>query len=139
MLKLYYMMWSDMVLTARKNGNFTDKWKDFNYVLPIFQGQNLAVFIIWSKVLFNIDIWFSFEIDIFPGKMLDSAFVGITTLFLPFYLMNYFLIIRNNRFEKIIVNYKSHNGKILLYYILFSILIFFVPIILDKLFNLRGL
>jgi hypothetical protein len=132
-------MWSDMVLTARKNGNFTDKWKDFNYILPIFQGMNLLGFLFIFKIFFNINLPSLYVIDVFPGKMLDGAFVGITTFMLPFYLMNYFLIIRNNRYEKIIVNYKSYNGKILLYYILFSILTFFVPIILDKLFNLRGL
>jgi hypothetical protein len=91
-------MWSDMVLTARKNGNFTDKWKDFNYILPIFQGMNLLGFLFIFKIFFNINLPSLYVIDVFPGKMLDGAFVGITTFMLPFYLMNYFLIIRNNRY-----------------------------------------
>jgi hypothetical protein len=139
MLKLYYMFWSDVILTPRQNGNFTDKWKEFKYYIPVFQGLNLAFIVICSKVLFDIDIWFTNEIDIFPGKKLDSALLGIISFFLPFFILNYFLIFRNNRYEKIIVNYKCYNGKLLFWYIVLSILIFFVPIILDKLFNLRGL
>lgn len=129
-------MWSDVVLTARKNGNFTDKWKDFNYILPIFQGMNLLGILLTLKIIFNINLIPLFRIDIFPSKMLNGALTGIAVFMLPFYLLNYFLIIRNDRYEAIISNYKSYNGKILFYYIVISILSFFVPIIIYNIFNI---
>jgi len=132
MLKLYYMIWSDIILTARKNGNFTDKWKELNYVVPIFQGLNLIALEIIIKFIFNIQKPLSFTIDIFPGEKLDSALVGIITIFLPFFLLNYFLIIRNNRYEKIIINYESKNGKLVFRYCIFSVLILILPLVFIK-------
>jgi hypothetical protein len=129
MFKYLYMLWSDMILTARKNGNFTDKWKEFNYILPIFQGMNLLSLVIWLKLLFNITFPLTIPEDFIGTGFFSSAFSGILIFFLPFYLLNYFLIIRNDRYKRIIHNYKSYNGKFLYYYVLVTLLLVFIPLI----------
>lgn len=133
MKNIYYIIWADIILTAKKNGNFTDKWKDFNYVLPIFQGMNLGSLTVLIKVIFDIGIPLFFNLNLFSNRILNDFGSGFLSLFLPFYLMNYFLIIRKNRYEKIIDNYKSYNGKFLFNYILISIVVFFSLIFLNVL------
>ena len=135
MLKYYYMIWSDLILSVRKNGNFTDKWKQLKYIVPICQGMNLLMFLILLKVLFNVNLTSLPEIYIFPGRKLNSAIVGITFFFLPFFIINYFLIFRNNRYEKILIEYKFHNGKLFFRYILLSLFIPILLLIIGKLFG----
>jgi hypothetical protein len=114
------MLWSDIILTARKNGNFTDKWKNFNYILPIFQGFNLLSICISLNLLFNIKFPLTINIIFISNVFLNKAISGILILFLPFFIINYFLILYKKRYKKIIINYKSYNGKILFYYMLIS-------------------
>lgn len=135
MHKFYYMLWSDIILTAKKNGNFTDKWKDFNYILPVFQGMNVATLFILFKLLFGVTLPLNFKIDIFSGTRLDSALVGVTVYILPFFLMNYFLIIYKDKYKKIIVHYKSLSGKLIICYVLFSIFSFFLTVIIWNIFH----
>lgn len=135
MFKFYNMLWSDIILTARKNGNFTNKWKDFNYIISTFQGMNVVTLSILFKLLFDIKLPLNFKIDIFPGTRLDSGLVGLLLYFLPFFLMNYFLIIYKDRYKKIIILNKSFGGKLLFYYIFFSILLFFITILV---WNIMG-
>ena len=56
---------------------------------------------------FKILILPPFNIDIFPGDMIDGFLTFAIEFASPFIILNYFLIFRNNRYEKIIAKYKG--------------------------------
>lgn len=130
MKNIYYMIWADAILTAQKKNKFSEEWKLLVYLFAVFQALNLAVVIIFFKALFDIRSSITFQMDIFPGKMLDSLLPALIFYLLPFFLANYFLIVYKNRYRKIITKYKSYNGRLVLGYIVFSALLFFIPMII---------
>jgi hypothetical protein len=54
--------------------------------------------------VFNVP---KFNIDIFPGKLLDSFTVFTVEFAFPFAILNYFLIFHKNRYERISNKYKD--------------------------------
>jgi hypothetical protein len=135
-LSLYYKIWVDaMVYEKTKHGHLRN-WKTYTLLpLSIIQGVNLFTLLIWlsfSGVKFDV----FFDFDFLPGTMLDGFLSGFISLFLPFILLNYFLIFYNKQYEKLINEYKYKNGKLYLTYFLVSIGICIIPLILGKVFIL---
>ncbi|MGV9002959.1 MAG: hypothetical protein ACOH1G_02820 [Flavobacterium sp.] len=132
MREVYYLIWSDAILTAQHKNKFSEQWKILIYMFAVFQGLNFASIIILIKYLFNIQSKINFTLNILPGTILDNTIPGLITFIVPFVLINYFLIVYKDRYKKIIPNYKSHKGKFAISYIIISTAIFFIPIFILK-------
>jgi hypothetical protein len=135
-LSLYYKIWVDaMVYEKTKHGHLRN-WKTYTLIpISVLQGINLlTVFFLLSAFNLKLDIFIDF--NLFPGEMLDGFLSGFITLFLPFILLNYFLIFYNKQYKKLINEYKYRNGKLYLTYFLVSIGICIIPLILGKMFSL---
>ena len=135
MSNIYYMIWSDAILTAQSKKKNSQEWKILVCLFAVFQMLNLAIVIILIKSFFDIRYPITFQIDIFPGRILNSLLPALIFYILPFILINYFLIVYKDRYKQIIVNYKSYNGKLVLGYIIFSIVSFFLPLLIMKFYN----
>jgi hypothetical protein len=132
---MYYMIWSDAILTAQSKKKNSQEWKILVYLFAVFQMLNLAIVIILIKSFFDIRYPITFQIDIFPVRILNSLLPALLFYILPFVLINYFLIVYKDRYKQVIVNYKSYNGKLVLGYIILSIVSFFLPLLIMKFYN----
>ena len=134
-LKLYYKIWIDAInAVIKKNDENQKDWKIILLIIfSVAQGVNLLTVFFWLNT-FNIKYDIFFDFDFFPGDMLDGFLSGFITLFLPFILLNYFLIFRKRRYQDYREIYSGMNtqGRAFMLYFIISVLIFILPIIIGK-------
>ena len=129
---LYYKIWTDAIVFERSKHGHLRNWKIFTLIpITVLQGINLLTVFLWLSAL-NIKIDIFIEFNIFPGTMLDSFASAAVTLFLPFLIINYFLILRGKRFQLLIKKYGYKNGRLYLFYFIATISIFIIPLIVGK-------
>jgi len=132
----YYEIWLDGIAKAKKTNSGKsnrDKMITLLVAFSIAQGLNLVsiYFLVGSFVKFNPLL----KIDFFPGQYLNTAFSGFLTFYLPFFIVNYFLIFYKNRFLKLMRKRRLHSdGKAFIFYFFFSGLLFFGIILFGKVF-----
>jgi hypothetical protein len=133
MKNLYYEIWVDAIVYEKTKHGHLRNWKPFTLIpISILQGINLLT-VFFGLVTFNIKIDIFFDFDLFPGTMLDSFISGVFTLFIPFLIVNYFLIFRNNRYKSLVEKYDyKKKGRLYLTYFILTIGIFIIPIIIGK-------
>jgi len=127
------MIWVDAIVYEKAKYGHMRNWKTYTLIpISILQGINLLTIFFWLSI-FNIKIDIFLDFDLFPGNMIDGFLSGIITLFIPFIFLNWILIFRGKRYEKLIKKYRYSKGNIYLMYFLMSIGIFILPIIIGKL------
>lgn len=105
MKNIYYMIWSDAINSFKRNHPNQVNWK-----LPLFiyitwmNALNLFIVFLWIKY-FNVLNIPKFNINIFPGTLLDGFLTFTIEFALPFSILNYFLIFHRNRYQFIIKKY----------------------------------
>jgi hypothetical protein len=126
--KIYYTIWTDCIKKIQTVPASKNNWKLYSFlILSNVMGLNL-VFL--SAILPNYIIWnylSYFKIDCFKGNTLDSLFNGLILFMLPMFLINYFLVFRNDRYKVFIEKYQSYNGNYFKKYLLLSC---FIPLAL---------
>lgn len=107
MKNIYYLIWSDAILSIRKHHPNKSNWEIAIFVfITTMHAFNLWMVLLWLKY-FKILVLPPFRINVFPGDMIDG-FLNFTIEFAsPFIILNYLLIFHNNRYEKIIAKYKD--------------------------------
>jgi len=137
MLSIYYKIWVDAIVFEQTKYGQRRNWKIFTLLpISIFQGINLLTIFFIASALTKKNIPIFLDITIFNIKPINSFISFSITLFWPFVILNYFLIIYDNKYEGLIEKYKYHNGKLYLGYFLFTIGIFIVPIIIGMILGL---
>lgn len=107
MNNIYYMIWSDAILSFRK---YHPNRKDWRFTLFFYitwiHALNWWIIFLWLKFfkILNIPL---ISINIFPGELLDDFFAFAIEFALPFGILNYFLIFYNNRYVMITQKYKD--------------------------------
>ena len=128
-MNLYYAWWADSIIRIRRHNPRMKDWR-----VRIFQLNTLlnslkfwCVFV-WLKYLdiYAIPI---LSVDVFPGDLLDKGCVYMIEFLSPFMLLNYLLVFRGKRYEKIISQYKDKKLNIALPYALVSIFLYVVTVI----------
>jgi hypothetical protein len=129
MKNIYYLIWVDIITSARKHHPERTDWKYSLFVL-ITMCNALNLFTIDALLnLFGIET-FLIKIDIFPLPMLNSFAAFVIQYASIFILLNYFLIFRKERYKSLIEKYPHKKGKPALIYTLCSIWIGFASMIL---------
>lgn len=120
MKNIYYLIWVDIITSAKRFHPNRSDWKFALFVLiTMCNALNLFVIQLWIK-FFGI-FSFSMGINIFPGNILNSAVNFIIHFAPPFILLNYFLIFHKDRYKKIVEKYPQKKGRLALIYTLSSI------------------
>ena len=105
MKNIYYMIWSDAILSIRKHNPHKKDWKISIFIfITWMHALNFWVVLLWLKY-FKVLVLPIFSVDVFPGDMIDGFLAFTIEFFVPFVVLNYFLIFRNNKYEKIIMKY----------------------------------
>ncbi len=131
MLSIYYKIWVDAIVFEQTKNGERRNWRIYTlFPISMLQGINMLTIFFVVSALTNKKIPLFFDVAIFSVKPLNSFFSFAITLFFPFIILNYFLIIYNDKYEGLIERYKDYNGKLYLKYFLFSVGIFIIPIII---------
>jgi len=129
MMNIFYVVWADIIASARKHHPERTDWKYSLFVL-ITMCNALNLYSIYICLKFSGVISYLIKIDIFPGTILNSATGFIVQFASPFILLNYFLIFHKERYKKLVEKYQPKKGKPALIYTLCSIWIGFISMIL---------
>jgi hypothetical protein len=130
MLRIYYKICVDAIEKSKAANNGT--WK-FNTILFLsaFLSLIFMSIIILLKSFFLEHINFSIFPDNYTKKSLDIKLEAIVLYLVPSLIVNYFLIIHNKRYEKLLLNYKPNNGKYVIRFMLFSLILFIISVFIS--------
>ena len=124
-MKLYYKLVLDAIIPAMKKGD--DMWKFTLFILfSILHGLNLMTVLIYCKIHLP-------SIRLFEKGVFNSLLGGIVYFILPFSIIVYLLIFRNNRYEELIEKFpmkKEPKGLRFVSYMFLTFLLFIGPIII---------
>lgn len=109
-LDLYYTIWVDCITRIR---NFDSFWWQYKCMMIMSFAMGVA-FMVFMTIFQKFIIGFSFynlnmkNTFIQPINPLITSFI---LFFLPFLVMNYFLIFYNKKYEQLLIRYKYQNGR----------------------------
>lgn len=135
-MNLYYMIWVDCLLRLRSLPKNSGVWKLYGLT---FMSMAMAINLIVIMTILESHVigqsFYNLDFNFFPGEKLDSL-AKFFLLYLAFPLcLNYLMIFRGNRFEKLFLRYKSYDGKLAVSYLMFS---YFSPFLLMFIAYLLG-
>lgn len=120
-MNLLYQIWVDCIyrLKSLEAGNENWKFKSMLIMSLSMVFNLLTVMVILQKVFG----YFFYEINVSFLSGEQNYFLTLLVLYVcPCICVNYLLIFRRRRYEKLLVNYPySHKGKLVLTYMLISI------------------
>jgi len=127
----YYEIWADAIEKAEKTNSYKthrDKMFTLLSIFSLAQGFNLQTFFIAISPFWKIDSLI--KLDIFPGNVMDKLVASLLTFYLPFVIVNYFLIFYKKKYMAHTVRKRINTGgKLFMLYFVFSILLFFIVMI----------
>jgi hypothetical protein len=125
-MRLYYLIWVDCIIRARSQPSNKNNWRGMTmmYMTISMAVDLLFLMTIFEKYILN---YFFYEIQIpwLPQSIADPLSFAILYAGPPL-IINYVLIFRNRRYEKLIKEYEYHDGKLFVKYIAIAL---FVPVI----------
>jgi len=129
---IYYKIWVDAIVYEKAKNEGSRNWKTYTLIpISVLQGTNLLTIFFWLSS-FDIKIDIFFDIDIFPGQMIDKFISSFISLFMPFLVINYIFIFKEKKYIELIKKYKHHNGKLYLIYFIITFAVFILPIVIAK-------
>jgi hypothetical protein len=128
MLGLYYRIWVDCIQRAKRQAsNNQESWQTITMLfMTLSMSANfILIMTILEKSVFQT-YFYKIDLSFLPTRI--NNVLGYLFLFiLPCALINYLLIFRKKRYQKLLVKYPYYNGNLFLAYFLISMLL---PIIL---------
>jgi hypothetical protein len=132
--QLYYDLWVDAILAAEKSNSYMHRYDKLFVIFTLYTTAQSANFALILLILdFFNDVTYFIEIGIFKSRLLNGAIEGVVLLFLPFAIVNYFLVFYKNRYQKHVEHRQLNTkGKALLLYAFCSFSLFIIVVILGK-------
>ena len=126
-MKLYYRIWVDCITRLRSIEANKDNWQTIG-IVSMSTAMTFNFVLLMVIIQKNILDYYFYEINIPILSGFQNYILTILILyFLPCVIINYLLIFRNKRYEKLLKKYPYSNGKFIVTYILISM---FLPLIL---------
>jgi hypothetical protein len=116
----------DLIIRAKSQPGNKNNWKTMTllYMTIIMAVDLLFIMVIIQKAILGY-YFYKLEITGLPQKI--GNLVSFVILFIgPPLVLNYMLIFRNRRYNKLIRKYEYHNGKLAVTYMLLGL---FIPVI----------
>ena len=124
---LYYRIWVDCITRLRSIEANKDNWQTIG-IVSMSTAMTFNFVLLMVIIQKNILDYYFYEINIPVLSGFQNYILTILILyFLPCVIINYLLIFRNKRYEKLLKKYPYSNGKFIVAYILISM---FLPIVL---------
>lgn len=124
-MRLYYLIWVDCLVRLKSQPGNNNNWQVLGM---IFMTVTMAVdllFLITILEKYILDYFFyELKIPVIPREIGDPISFAILYLGPPL-VINYILIFRNSRYEKLIKKYEYHGGRLFIAYMAIAL---FVPV-----------
>jgi len=129
-MNIYYKIWVDCIGRTKSVEESKHKWKGNSmFIMTTTMTFNFA-FLLAMVERHIISHFYYIEIDFLPQTLNSILTIGILFV-LPIYIINYLLIFRKKRYEKLIEKYPYKNGKLIIPYSIISIML---PVVLVLVF-----
>ena len=127
MIGLYYRVWADLIKRARLQPNNKKNWPVMTMLFMTMAMAFNFLFIttIFEKYVLKTNL-LQINLD-FLSERINNVLTYLILFVLPCSVINYLLIFRNKRYQKLLAIYPYYNGKLFLVYFTFSMMF---PIIL---------
>jgi len=140
MRKWYYQMWSEGIYSLQKKKEKDPTmlpWKVGSLTIVSFANCfNLITILFWLKQAgFLTGVFINVHVSEISAV---NSFLSFSVWLLPFYILNYFMFIFNNKHERIIREYppKNEKGWAMILYFIISFVLLLAPIfIVSKVLN----
>jgi len=120
---LYYRIWVDCITRLRSIEANKDNWQTKG-IIAMSTAMTFNFVLLMVIIQKNILDYYFYEINIPILSGFQNYILTILILyFLPCVIINYLLIFRNKRYEKLLKKYPYSNGKFIVTYILISMLL----------------
>jgi hypothetical protein len=127
MLGIYYRIWVDCIKREKSQPANKQNWAAVSMILmSISMAFNLALIMIVLQQYALGYFFYTINMDFLP-RQVNYLFNFIILFVAPCVGLNYVLIFRNKRYEKLLNKYPYYNGKLFVIYLAISL---FVPVIL---------
>jgi len=124
---IYYRIWVDSIIRLRSRKVNKDNWQ-IKGMITMSVAMTFNFILLMAIVQRNILGYYFYKLIIpFLSNLENSILTILILFFLPCVILNYLLIFRDKRYEKLLEKYPYYNGKLFLIYFLVSL---FLPIIL---------
>ena len=131
---MYYKIMVSSIYTAQNNGLMSDVWKILSnfYASMAMSGNMVLLFILFNNILFPKSLGF-LDVNWTSIHKYNFAISLCLYTWIPFMILNYFLVYRNNKFKKLIKDYKIfYTKKVFAIYWCVSILLPIIYIFIPK-------
>lgn len=122
-MNIYYKIWVDCIKRMKLIEEKNDDWKIKGL---FFMSLAMSFNFVLIMMIFQKEVLGYFFYEISSPLLSGFANYALTLLFLyflPCVIINYLLIIRNNRYEKLLTKFSYNDGKLCLAYYLVSFLL----------------
>lgn len=122
-MSLYYQIWMDCIRRLQTQERNKNNWKlKSMIIMSVAMTSNFLLFMsIFER---NIIHLYFYKIDVPFLSHYDNNVFNVIILFaLPCVIVNYLLIFRANRYERLLNKYRYYNGKLILAYFTASLLL----------------
>ncbi|MDR2475214.1 MAG: hypothetical protein LBD45_05085, partial [Bacteroidales bacterium] len=110
MKNYYYILWADAINAASKSNQ---EWKIILLIIfSVAQGLNLLTILFYVvRIVFDNKMKIFFDFHFLSGTVFNKFFSAFITLFLPFLIINYFLILHKDRYKVLLKKYQGFRYK----------------------------
>lgn len=127
MVGWYYRVWVDCIKKASLNPNYKQNWKSRSMVLmTMAMSSNFILLMTILELNVFKNYFYKIDFSLLPNR-LNNVLVYFFLFILPCGIVNYLLIIRKDRYKKLVEIYPSYSGKLAALYIVISIML---PVVL---------
>lgn len=128
MLGVYYRIWVDCIQRAKRQAsNNKESWQTITMLfMTLSMSANfILIMTVLEKSAFQT-YFYKIDLSFLPTRI-NNVLAYLFLFILPCILVNYLLIFRKKRYQKLLLKYPYYNGKLFLAYFLISMLL---PVIL---------
>jgi len=126
-MNIFYKIWVDCLVRMKSQEKNKDDWKMWS-MIAMTSAMTCNFLFLMAILQWNVlGFTFYYIKTTFLPERENNVFSILILYVLPIIIINYSLIFRKNRFDKLIKKYPYYNGKLFVVY--FSISLFF-PLIL---------
>ncbi len=128
---IYYRIWVDSITKLREKETNKDDWQ-IKGMVSMSIAMTFNFILLMAIMQRNILGCYFYQLSIPLLTSLENNILTILVLFfLPCVLINYLLIFRGRRYEKLLKKYPYYNGKLFLVYFLVSLFLPFVLLLIS--------
>jgi hypothetical protein len=127
MLNIYYRIWVDCIQRAKMQSGNKESWQTITFFfMTLSMSANFVLIMTFLERSVFKRYFYKVDFSFLPTR-LNNLLAYLFLFILPCVIVNYLLIFRKKRYQKLIHKYPYYNGKLFITYFSISLLL---PIVL---------